>query len=155
MTKLVTQQTSNKLVTQQTSNILKTFSGLPGPPGPPGPAGGVVESFVAGDGLSALRVVYANEDNEVLYADKDDLDTMKNIVGVTTQAAVINDDINVRTLGVMEDNSWNWNMLSDTSLFLGDDGVIQQGPPVGNVVRIGFAISPTSIFVRLGEIISI
>jgi hypothetical protein len=120
--------------------------GLQGPPGN-------TTTVIAGQIVSALRVVYTDPITEkVLYADKDLPDTVKSLLGVTTQSVAIDEPVNVQTFGTLTDASWNWNMNSNVSLFLGANGSIVQGVLAGAIVaRVGHAISPTKIFIRTGE----
>lgn len=108
---------------------------------------------VAGQTISALKIVYTDPaTSKILYADKDTPITVNSLFGVTTQSGILNDEINVVTFGVIEDSSWAWNMAGNINLFLGSNGSIVQGAPVGNiVVKIGYAISAISIMVRVGE----
>lgn len=108
---------------------------------------------IAGQTVSALKIVYIDPvTSKILYADKNDLSTISTILGVTTQAGSLDDNINVVTSGVISDSNWNWNMAGNLNLFLGANGAIVQGVPVGAVsVRIGNAMSTTEILVRIGE----
>ncbi len=108
---------------------------------------------VAGQTISALKIVYTDPaTSKILYADKDIPATVNSLFGVTTQSGILDDEINIVTFGVIEDSSWAWNMAGNINLFLGSNGTIVQGAPIGDiVVKIGYAISETSIMVRFGE----
>lgn len=108
---------------------------------------------VAGEVISALRVVYtAPATSKIFYADKDTTSTIGSLLGVTTTAGILDDNINVTTAGVITDSSWNWNMAGNINLFLGANGAIVQGVLSGAlVVRIGYAISSTKIMVRISD----
>ena len=108
---------------------------------------------IAGQSISALKIVYTDPaTGKLFYADKNDVATVKSLLGMATQAGDENEEINVITSGVIIDAHWNWNMAGNVSLFLNSNGDIVQGAPNGSVsVRIGYAITATSIMVRLGE----
>ncbi len=115
----------------------------------------ISDIVVCGDVISALRLVYTDPVTaKVLYADKDIPDTVNSLLGVSTQAGILDENINVLISGVLQDSSWNWNMTGDVNLFLGANGAIVQGAPIAEViVRIGYAISTTKIMVRIGDFI--
>lgn len=109
-------------------------------------------TMLAGQTISALRIVYTNTASKLFYADKDNLNTISTILGVTTTSGLVNNDINVLTAGVLQDDSWSWNMAANLNLFLGTNGAIVQGMPVGAAsVRIGNVVSPTEILIRIGQ----
>jgi hypothetical protein len=108
---------------------------------------------VAGETISALRIVYTEPaTGKIFYADKDTSNTISSLLGVTTTAGILDDNINITISGTISDSSWNWNMAGNVNLFLGANGAIVQGALSGAVVvRIGYAISSTKIMVRIGE----
>lgn len=131
--------------------------GLQGPPGPPGTGGSssIIES-VAGENLSALRVVYQDpETGKVFYADRDDLTTLRSVLGVTITSGLEDENLNVMTQGLLDDDDWAWNLSADPGVFLDANGLIIQGPPATSAatLRVGFVMSETSIFVKIGATI--
>lgn len=114
----------------------------------------IILTQTAGAILSALRIVYTDPaTGKVLYADRDDIDTVQSLLGVTIQAAALDASINIVTEGKIIDSNWNWDLDGDLSLFLGNNGAIVQGYPGASAVtvRIGCVMSQTSILVRAGE----
>lgn len=108
--------------------------------------------FAAGQNISALRVIARNDAGLAIYADKNNAETIRAIAGISRNSAAPGDPVQVTTMGIIEDSLWNWNMNADPSLFLGLNGAISQGPTPGNsTVRIGVAIAPKTVLVRLGE----
>lgn len=123
-----------------------------GAPGLDGNTDGVVEAFLASTILSALRLVYANDDGKLAYADKDNIESAKRVAGMTLTSAIADAALDVLLLGTHEDQNWSWNMDGNRALFLGASGVIVQGAPSGAaIMRVGTALSPTKILLRLGE----
>lgn len=108
---------------------------------------------IAGQTISALKIVYTDPtDGKILYADKDDVASVSSLLGITTQAGFLDNNINVRTAGELSDSSWSWNMGGNVTLYLGANGTIVQGALSGLVViRIGYAISATKIMIRIGQ----
>ena len=128
--------------------------GVEGPQGKPGRSGSgggsATQTFAAGEDLSALRIVYAGDDGRVSYADKDDFESATRAVGMTVQAAVESDDIDVLVSGVYDDSHWAWDMGIDKTLFLGSNGAIVQGAVNGAAVaRVGTALAPGRILLRI------
>lgn len=109
-------------------------------------------SAIAGETLSALRLVYTDHATaELFYADKDVVVTASSLLGVTLQAVNEGDAVEVLTAGRLQDDSWAWDMDADVNLFLGTNGAITQGFVSGGVAMpIGYAISATSILMRIG-----
>ncbi len=109
-------------------------------------------TIMSGQTIAALKVVYTDATTgKLLYADKDNINTIDSILGVSTEAASIDTNINILTMGILTDLSWDWDMTADVNLYLGINGAIIQGAPNGIVVlRIGYAINPTTIMVRIG-----
>lgn len=128
--------------------------------GPVGPAGEsfpteniIVQDYKAEISLSALRVVYAFDDF-VNYANNTDNLQSSSILGITLIAASINTYPKILTYGIFEDSSWTWD--SNKELYLGLNGfIIQNEPIIGNIVPLGFAISPTKIFIDIEKSILI
>lgn len=73
--------------------------------------------------------------------------TLDKIVGVTSAAAILGTQANVMSKGKIEELSWNW--IPNAPLFLGALGTLTQAVPVGNVRRVAWAMSPTTIYVDL------
>lgn len=91
------------------------------------------------------KVVALNSNTETILATTKNLSYIDKIVGVF--------DANNRTvaLGSIEYNGWNW--TPEQSLFLGDNGDIVTTSTIDGAVfslKIGYAISPTKIFVKIG-----
>ncbi len=108
---------------------------------------------ITGQIISALRLVYVDPiTGKIFYADKDMPTTAYSLLGITTQAGVIDDEIVVKTAGEWVDSNWSWNTSGDLSLFLGANGAITQGVVSGGIIaKVGYVVSPTSIFIRIAD----
>jgi hypothetical protein len=123
--------------------------------GPIGPSGLASTQLVTGESISALRILRTNSVGRVVYADKDGtVEEAKNITGVSTSAAASGELVDIQFSGLLTDSGWNWDMSSNNALYLGSNGTILQGAPSGTVTyKIGHAVSPTRIFINLGELV--
>jgi len=126
-------------------------AGQAGPRGLPGPAGTEVVRAVAGEALSALRVVYADPtDGRVYYADKGTAAHGGRVLGLTLAAAAAGDEVAVQTQGRAQDAGWDWDTAAAPGLFLGSAGAITQGAPAtGFVLRVGFVKAADEAFIRI------
>ena len=134
------------------------MAGTPGPAGvqgpageqgPIGPEGASTLQRVAGETISALRLVYENDNGEVFYIDKEDDININSILGLTITSASTGGNVNVQRTGVVDDDSWSWDA---GKVWLGANGVLTQSPPsVGFDVLIGTAVSSTRIILNIQD----
>lgn len=111
-----------------------------------------LDNFEAAISISALRVLASNSAGKAVYASSADAASASRAIGISTTSANTGESLPVRSSGVLSDNGWNWNMAAETALFLGTDGAITQGFAGGAAaLRIGHALSATSIFIELGQ----
>lgn len=126
--------------------------GVPGPRGEPGPAGGTAFTRQSTGPLSALVVVWEDEDGNVAALDYRDDDHIDLICGITVSATA-GGDVDVQRAGQLDDASWNW---TPGRVWLGVNGALTQTPPAdGNDVLIGYAVSPDRIYIELQDPISL
>lgn len=139
-------------VTNSISEIDVIISGDQGPPGVDGSA---TFSDIAGENLSALRVVRRNPTTGLIeYADKDSLSEVQSVVGITTTAALSASSVTIRYIGEMQDNSWAWDTSGSLDLFLGDDGaIVSTAPSSGYFLKIGSITESDRININIGEAI--
>ncbi|MGA4634510.1 hypothetical protein ACPA5B_11580 [Pseudomonas solani] len=122
--------------------------GAAGPPGQPGPAGGSAVQRIAGETLSALRLVYELND-EVFYLGGDDAAHVDLVCGVTITAAVLGQPINVQSSGPLDDVTWSW---APGPVWLGADGHLIQAPPeAGYLLYVGRAVSSTRLIININQ----
>lgn len=119
-----------------------------GPPGQPGPAGGSSVQRLAGETISALRLVYELND-KVFYLDADDGDHVDLVCGVTLTSATAGQPINVQSSGPMDDSAWSW---SPGPVWLGPVGQLTQAPPeAGFLLYVGRAVSSTRLIINIDQ----
>lgn len=126
-------------------------AGIPGrrgSPGEPGPAGDSSVQRVAGETISALRVVY-ELDGEVFALDPTDEVHVDLVLGVARTSAMIGEAVNIQRSGPIDDSSWTW---TPNPVYLGSNGALTQTPPAtGFRVRIGASPEPTRLNIDISE----
>lgn len=123
--------------------------GPPGIQGPPGPSGSGSSSVIeiANSDLSGGRVVQIVGNSLVDYADKDSA-SVSNVLGITLNAAIQGDKVNVQTVGEITEPTWNWTLGSP--IFLGNNGQLMQTVPTrGYSLQVAIPVSPTKINVAI------
>lgn len=134
--------------------------GLQGPEGiqgPKGDPGGSEITEIAGAAIGGHRVVVLDATGRAVYASNDQLGHATRIVGITKHAAVEGAPVGLQIYGAMTEPTWSW----DTSLpvFLGSDGLLTQTQPTAPLAKfsvvVGFPISATTLFIKIGIPISI
>lgn len=122
--------------------------GPKGPPGEPGQAGGAAFQRLAGETISALRVVY--EASGLVYVlDYRDAAHIDLLVGITMTAADGGAPIAIQRAGEISDSGWAW---TPGRVYLGVAGQLTQTPPeTGYSVLIGSAVSATRILLNLQD----
>jgi hypothetical protein len=130
------------------AEVIVVTVGEQGPPGPPGPSGGSARQRLAGESVSALRVVYEVAGNvyPLDYRDDAHIDLL---LGISLTAAPAGGALNIQRSGVLEDAAWSW---APGRLYLSASGSLTQTPPAdGFLVLIGAATSATSITLNLQD----
>lgn len=139
------------VITQEQTEVVVIAAAEQGPPGPqgiPGPAGGSSLQRLAGEVVSALRVLY-ELDGEVFVLDYRDAEHIDLVLGVSLTAAEAGQPLNVQRTGVIEDVGWSW---QPGRIWLGIDGQLTQTPPVdGFDVLLGAAVSATRITLNIQD----
>lgn len=135
-----------KLVQIQTIPVIKVielaYAGTPGPPGadgPPGPPGSSAEAIIktCAAVLVDSRVVKFLPDNEMDYANADELGDRRISLGLTKSAGGIGDEVEVLTQGEWTQGAWSW--TPGGPVYLALDGNLTQTVPT----------SPTYAFLRV------
>lgn len=117
--------------------------GTPGPAGPAGSSGNTV-SGLAGEALSGHRAVYFNASGQVFLASAAGVNASA-AAGITVGSAAQGATVSVVLFGPVVEPSWAW---VPGAVWLGASGLLTQvAPTVGTLVRIGTALSATSISV--------
>lgn len=105
----------------------------------------------SGSALSSNRILALTGSNTVIYADKDVLSHTDSIVGISkTSTSGAGQVITVITQGLVSEPSWTW--TPEQPLFLSTNGFLTHSPPTsGSSLYLGYAVTTSSIFLRIGE----
>lgn len=107
-----------------------------------------IVTYPAGVPISGHRAVTILADGLVYYADHDTLDDIPNVMGISMNAAVEGDPVDILVFGEMIEPSWSW--TERRAIFLGSAGHLTQAPPTtGFLMEVGFAVTPQKIMVEL------
>lgn len=126
--------------------------GTQGPPGLPGLPGASAdgETVFAAAALSGQRIVVLNSVGKAIYASADTPAHIGRVIGLTKNAVSADEQVSIKTQGIIEHNGWNW--VIGQPIYLGINGNLTQTPPlpgVGFLQILGTAITATSMMVRL------
>lgn len=122
----------------------------------------IVRSFICAENISANRVLASNDMGQVMYADATNPDHRNRVIGISKQAGIVGDSIQVVLSGYMYgdppsppqpgDSIWNW--INGIPLFLADSGLITQDaslpPNKAFSLQIGVAVSAEEMKVSIG-----
>lgn len=136
---------------QQVVRVLTgTAQGPAGPAGPIGPAGATYMTLIAGTPLSGHKVVKISPLGSAHYADSDNPADAGSVVGVTMNAALPGDPVNVQAAGELGEVSWSW--TPGLPVFLGPAGTLTQVPAAtGFQLAIGVAVTPTKLIINIKQ----
>lgn len=124
--------------------------GPPGPQGPPGMSGGSASALVLAEAVGGHRAVIATAAGAA-YADADNAAHAGRVAGISTQAGGAGETILVQSSGPMTEPSWSW--APDVDVWLGLNGILTQTIPAEALFaqRLGYATSPSTIWVEVSE----
>lgn len=139
-------------------------AGPQGPRGLPGMGGGgssggsaFSDPYPAAQILGGHRMLILNAAGNFDYASNADQAHAGRIVGMTTGSALAGDPVLAQTSGEISEPSWNWAL--DQPVYLGANGLLTQVPPTAPgakfLVVIGFPVTAHSLFIRIGNPITI
>ncbi len=121
--------------------------------GPAGPATSSLEK-TAGEILGAHRALIIDYDDKAYYASNDNPGHVHKVIGISTNAAELDEAINIITTGELEDVSFNFQ--ENKPIYVGVDGALTQSVPEdGFMQQIATAITATKIFVQLKQVIQL
>lgn len=108
-------------------------------------------SFPAATAIGGHRGVILNSSGQLAYANPNDISHANKLVGITTGAGNAGEDVTIKWAGEMIESSWNWSAGQD--IYLGINGVLTSDITgiTGFIQRIGHAVSPTKIFLKLAD----
>ena len=105
----------------------------------------------AGQNLSGHKVISAASDGKALYADVNTVTTTA-IIGISLNAALHNDTVNVQNSGTLQHSGWSF--TPQEPVFVGLNGQLTQTPlNAAYSAEIGVAISPDTILINIQPII--
>ena len=120
-----------------------------GPQGIPGPAGGTTFVRQSAGPLSALRVLWEDHAGVVALLDYRDGAHIDAISGLSLTATPNAAPLNVQRSGPVDDGAWNW---MAGRVYLGTAGTLTQTPPAdGYDVLVGYAVSPTRLYLDIQD----
>lgn len=136
------------LVRDTTSRVVV----LAGRQGIPGPAGGSLITGVAAVALGGHRIVTTNASGQYIYADTSILAHAGRAVGMTTGSASAGGVVTIQPSGLITEPGWAW--TPGALIYATGSGLIGGSPPAtGWLQAIGYAQTPTSIFINLQQTI--
>ena len=106
---------------------------------------------VATSTISGQKIVKDTGSGSVAYADNNTAGDENRILGITQQGQNSGGTLLIQTGGPIESDIWSW--TPDEPIFLGSNGNLTQTPPSGVefTLIVGFALTPTSMFLRFRE----
>jgi hypothetical protein len=105
---------------------------------------------VANANLGGHRAVISNVDGTTDYADSSNLLHLGKVLGIIVQAVLEGEEVDVIRGGLLEFEGWDWDV--DLPVYLAENGLLTQNPATSGFSQIvGFAQSPTGLFVNLRE----
>lgn len=132
------------------NEVILVPQGPPGSDGLPGTSVGVNVSSIykAGTALSGHRMVSVSGPGQVDYPDVNNTLSMLRVIGMTSNAAGVGEDISVVRFGQIEHSGWSW--TPGLPVFCGVDGVPTQTQPDHTSLKVAIAIDETTleIFIR-------
>lgn len=127
--------------------------GLQGPLGLQGPPGLSDQMFLdrtANGAIGGQRMVVGNPDGSVSYANNTNLLHLGKVLGMSDAAYLDGETVKIIREGLVEFVGWSFDV--DLPIYLGINGLLTQTPAVTGFLQIvGFAESPTKLFVNLRE----
>lgn len=147
---ILAEQADSSVLTEEVEVVEVVAEGLQGPPGPPGPGGVTTHTLTAGAILGGLRVVLSGASGAV-HASADNADHAARVIGITLGAATTGNPVTVQATGRITELSWTW--TPDDDIYLGLNGVLTQTipPTAAFAQRVGYAVTPTSMWVDITE----
>lgn len=131
-------------------------SGPPGVMGPKGDPGGTTLRRIAARDMSGHRFVFPSASGLVDYASCTNLAHALMVLGMTQGAAVAGTPVDVQITDELTEPGWNW---TPGPVFLGVDGLMTQvqpqAPDAAFSLVVGQALTPNTIFIKLGIPISL
>lgn len=126
--------------------------GVPGQQGPIGPSGGTALTVTSDVAIGGGRFVVLDENQKAKYASSDTPAHASKVLGLTLGATNPGDPIYVQRSGEIVEPSWN--LVLDTPVYLGVNGLLTQAEPANPSVFsliVGFPVTATKLFLSFRE----
>ena len=137
------------VVTQDVATVVESIN-----QGPSGASGASTFTVTAGQDLSGHRIVSVNSAGQAVYADKDTPATVRQVLGLTTGAALNGTQATVLPMGEITEPSWTLSMSGP--VYLGNNGLLTQIlPTTGVIMQVGVPLSSTMMLVDIKMPISL
>lgn len=108
----------------------------------------VDEGGIAGETVGTNRVIICDVDGKYYHADSSDISHVGKVIGISKNATLTDEDIDLITSGSLEDQAFTFN--PGQSVFFDTQGALTQTPPsVGFIQVVGTAVSPTKVLVGI------
>ncbi len=147
---IVSTETETIVVTQDSTIVVGSSAAGPrGPQGPPGSGGGggTATQVEAADPLSAGRLITV-EDDGAHYYDPTTVSSYGKAVGVTNNAAIAGDTVEITTIGPVVLAGMGY--TPGQRFWAGPNGTLVTTPPTtGLVVPVGYAIDADTLNVQI------
>lgn len=105
--------------------------------------------YVAGASISMEKVLMLSS-GKVIHFDPDNENNVGKIVGISTNSALINENVTVIAEGIM--SSAGWGLSPDTVYYAGSSGVVTATLPAsGIMIRVGVAVNTNTMKVDFSE----
>ena len=123
---------------------------MPNVLGVPQSARTIVDTYIAGEAISALKIVRLDSPTTVKIGDSSSTYEDAKVIGVAISAAALGVNIDVQSFGELNDAFFSFPL--NAPLYLSPTGTITDTPPTsGYNVQIGHSLGAGSIFVKVQE----
>jgi hypothetical protein len=104
----------------------------------------------AAEDLGGHRAVISNVDGTIDFADSSNLDHLGKVLGIIVRSVLAGERVEVIRGGLLEFEGWSFDI--NLPVYLAENGLLTQNPSIAGFSQIvGFAESPTGLFVNLRE----
>ena len=105
--------------------------------------------YIAGATIAMEKVLVLSS-GKVIHFDPSDENNVGKVVGISTNSALINENVKVISEGIM--NSAGWGLSPDSVYYAGSTGTVTTTLPTsGIVIRVGVAVDTNTMKVNFSE----
>jgi hypothetical protein len=114
----------------------------------------IINSYTAGESISAYNILVQESDGKVDVGDSSDTTHIQKVVGLATTSAVLDDTIEVQSTGKMTNAGWSW--TPGAKLYYTSSGTLTETvPSTGFIQQVAVAETATTITINLGLCIAL